>query len=41
MLWAAIVSILATFRIEKAKGPDGREIDVKEQFTSGLAMFVT
>ena len=41
MLWAAIVSILATFRIQKAKGPDGQEIDVKQEFTTGLAMFVT
>jgi hypothetical protein len=41
MLWAAIVSILATFRVVKAKGADGHEIDVKEQFTTGLAMFVT
>jgi hypothetical protein len=29
------------FRIEKAKGSDGHEIDVKKQFTIGMAMFVT
>ncbi|KAG1753030.1 cytochrome P450 [Suillus lakei] len=40
MLWAAIVSILATFRIEKAKGVDGREIEVRSRFTTGMAMFV-
>lgn len=38
MVWAAIVSILATFRIEKAKDVEGREIDVKNQFTTGLAI---
>ncbi|KAG1751639.1 cytochrome P450 [Suillus paluster] len=38
MVWTAIVSILATFRIEKAKDVDGREIDVKNQFTTGLAI---
>ncbi|KAG2153366.1 cytochrome P450 [Suillus clintonianus] len=36
--WVAIVSILATFRIEKAKGVDGREIDVKKQYTTGLSI---
>ncbi|KAG2150439.1 cytochrome P450 [Suillus clintonianus] len=40
MMWAAIVSILATFRIEKARDVDGREIDVKPQFTTGITMFV-
>ena len=39
-MWAAVVSILATFRIEKAKGADGHEIDVKKQFTPGMSMFV-
>jgi len=38
MMWAAIVSILATFRIEKAKDADGHEIDVKKQFTPGMSI---
>ncbi|KAG1892239.1 cytochrome P450 [Suillus subluteus] len=37
-VWAAIVSILATFRIEKAKGVDGRDVDVEKRFTTGLAI---
>ncbi|KAG1742639.1 cytochrome P450 [Suillus paluster] len=40
MAWAAIVSILATIGTEKARGVDGREIDVKKQFTTGMSMFV-
>jgi hypothetical protein len=39
-LWAGIVSILATLRIEKAQGIDGHDVDVKKQFTTGLSMFV-
>ncbi|KAI9566820.1 cytochrome P450 [Boletus coccyginus] len=39
-LWTAIVSILATFCITKAKDADGKEIDVKRQFTTGLSMYV-
>ena len=39
-VWAAVVSILATFRITKAKDADGKEIDVKRQFTTGLAVYV-
>lgn len=38
ILWAAIVSILATLRIEKAKDIDGHDIDVKIQFTTGLTI---
>ncbi|KAG1815622.1 cytochrome P450 [Suillus subaureus] len=37
-VWAAIVSILATFRIEKAKDVDGRDVDVEKRFTTGLAI---
>lgn len=39
-VWTVMVSILATFRITKAKDTDGKEIDVKKQFTSGLAVYV-
>ena len=39
-VWTAVVSILATFRITKAKDADGKEIDVKKQFTTGLAVYV-
>ncbi|KAF9238504.1 cytochrome P450 [Melanogaster broomeanus] len=35
-VWVAIVSVLATFRITKAKNEFGEEIDVKPEFTSGL-----
>ncbi|EIW83763.1 cytochrome P450 [Coniophora puteana RWD-64-598 SS2] len=38
LMWAAIVSILAAFRIEKATDRSGREIEVEEKFTPGLAM---
>lgn len=38
ILWAGIVSILATLRIEKAKGIDGHDVDVKKQFTTGLSI---
>jgi cytochrome P450 len=38
ILWAAIVSILATFRIEKAQDIDGHDVDVKIQFTTGLTI---
>jgi len=37
-VWAAAVSILAAFRITKAKDADGNEIDVKRQFTTGLSV---
>lgn len=39
IMWTAIVSILATFRIEKAKDVDGRDIDVKKQFTAGSSIY--
>lgn len=38
ILWAGIVSILATLRIEKAKGIDGHDVEVKKQFTTGLSI---
>ncbi|KAF9223367.1 cytochrome P450 [Gyrodon lividus] len=37
-VWTAVVSILATFRITKAKDAEGKEIDVKRQFTTGIAV---
>ncbi|KAG8212969.1 cytochrome P450 [Butyriboletus roseoflavus] len=37
-VWTAAVSILATFRITKARDADGNEINVKKQFTTGLAV---
>jgi len=36
-VWAAIVTILATVRLAKARDKIGNEIDVKVEFTSGLA----
>jgi hypothetical protein len=39
-LWAAIVSILSIMEIAKAKDDDGKEINVKPEFTSGLTMLV-
>ncbi|KIK93481.1 hypothetical protein PAXRUDRAFT_828946 [Paxillus rubicundulus Ve08.2h10] len=35
-LWIAIVSMLATLRVGKAKNESGEEIDVKLEFTTGL-----
>ena len=40
IMWTAVVSVLATFRIIKAKDANGKEIDVKGQFTTGLAVCV-
>ncbi|KAI6039873.1 cytochrome P450 [Pisolithus marmoratus] len=37
-LWAAIVSILATFRITKAKDAYGKEIPVERKFTTGISV---
>ncbi|KAG2152780.1 cytochrome P450 [Suillus clintonianus] len=34
--WSAVVHLLATFRITKAKDEAGKEIEVKEEFTSGV-----
>ncbi|KAG1735601.1 cytochrome P450 [Suillus paluster] len=39
-LWASVVSILSTVEIANAKDEDGKDIDVKPEFTSGLAMLV-
>jgi uncharacterized protein YaiI (UPF0178 family) len=39
-IWASIVSCLATLRIGKGKDAAGREIDVKAEFTAGLALSV-
>ncbi|KAJ7367013.1 cytochrome P450 [Mycena albidolilacea] len=35
-VWATIVSILSTFNIEKAKDVNGKEIEIKIEFTDGL-----
>ncbi|KAF9223380.1 cytochrome P450 [Gyrodon lividus] len=37
-IWIAIVSMLATLRIGKAKDEFGEEIDVKPEFTTGLSI---
>ncbi|KAG1807773.1 CyP450 monooxygenase [Suillus subaureus] len=34
--WSAVVHLLAAFRITKAKDETGKEIEVKEEFTSGV-----
>jgi len=38
LMWTAVVSVLATFCITKAKDANGKEIDVKKQFTTGLSI---
>ncbi|KAG1738392.1 cytochrome P450 [Suillus paluster] len=38
LIWIAIVNILATFRIVKSKDDLGGEIDVKREFTAGVAV---
>ncbi|KAH7884762.1 cytochrome P450 [Phlebopus sp. FC_14] len=38
-VWTAIVSVLAAFRIAKAKDAEGKEINVTKQFTTGIAMY--
>ncbi|KAG1770938.1 cytochrome P450 [Suillus occidentalis] len=40
VIWIAIVNILATFRIAKSKDALGQEIDVKKEFTTGIAVCV-
>ncbi|KAH7922164.1 cytochrome P450 [Leucogyrophana mollusca] len=37
-MWAAVVTVLASLRLAKAKDPDGREVEVRPDFTTGLAM---
>ncbi|KAJ7244880.1 cytochrome P450 [Mycena rebaudengoi] len=37
-VWATIVSVLATFRIAKAKDLDGNEIDIDPLYSDGLAI---
>ncbi|KAF9223382.1 cytochrome P450 [Gyrodon lividus] len=37
-IWIAIVSMLATLHIEKAKNEFGEDIDVKPEFTTGLGI---
>ncbi|KAH7913526.1 cytochrome P450 [Hygrophoropsis aurantiaca] len=38
-MWAAIVSVLSSIRIEKARGPDGKEIEVRPDFTTGMVIY--
>jgi hypothetical protein len=38
--WSAVVHLLAAFRITKAKDEAGKEIEVKEEFTSGVVWCV-
>ncbi|KAG1722559.1 cytochrome P450 [Suillus lakei] len=40
VIWIAIVNILATFRVVKSKDISGGEIDVKREFTAGIAVCV-
>lgn len=37
-VWVAIASILSGFLITKAKDADGKEIEVKRKFTTGISM---
>ncbi|KAH7917591.1 cytochrome P450 [Leucogyrophana mollusca] len=39
-MWAAVVMVLASLRLTKATGPAGGEIEVRPDFTTGLAMSV-
>jgi hypothetical protein len=39
-LWSAVVHLLAAFRITKAKDEVGKEIEVKEEFTTGVVWCV-
>jgi hypothetical protein len=39
-LWAAVVSILSTIRITKAKDSKGMDIPVIPEYTDGLSMLV-
>ncbi|KAG1856700.1 hypothetical protein DFJ58DRAFT_840839 [Suillus subalutaceus] len=36
VMWSAVANLLAAFRITKAKDEAGKEIEVKEEFTSGV-----
>lgn len=38
--WIAIVSVLASFDIAKAKDDTGKEIDVPESYSEGLVLYV-
>jgi hypothetical protein len=40
VIWIAIVNILATFQIVKSKDIFGEEINVKKEFTAGIAVCV-
>ncbi|KAG1735609.1 cytochrome P450 [Suillus paluster] len=40
-IWASVVSILSTVEITNAKDEDGKDIDVKPEFTSGLSIHPT
>lgn len=37
-IWASVVSILSTIEITKAQDKDGKDIDVKPQFITGLSI---
>lgn len=39
-LWSAVVHLLAAFRMTKAKDEAGKEIEVKEEFTTGVVWYV-
>jgi hypothetical protein len=39
-LWSAVVHLLAAFRMTKAKDEAGKEIEVKEEFTTGVVWCV-
>jgi hypothetical protein len=39
-VWATIVSVLATFRIAKAKDVDGNEIDIDPLYSDGLLRYI-
>lgn len=40
-VWASVVSVLATLRIEKAKDDHGNDIEFTPEFTGGLARCVS
>jgi hypothetical protein len=40
IVWAAIVSVLSTFDIAKAKDANGNEIEIDANYSDGLVRYV-
>ena len=37
-MWTAMATILSVLRIDHAKDPDGRKIEIKPEYTTGLTV---